>query len=594
MLRVAGLVALAAVATAQSRDDCLTCLGRQLSCWHAGWADPCYTGGWPGSPSGCTGSGGVWCPDLVGPTPPPPPPTPAPPLPPTTTAGDDNRMVAFLGNWQACPSDEVTNEYSHLLVSFAVTYVWSPGKNKCDTTCTIKAPLVCNNAKQPALINKWRAAGKKVLLSFGGAGMGGSWDGVNRCWEHCFGKEDSVVSQLRNLVQADNYDGVDIDYEFYHDRSYARKTEAQHFLRTVTQKLKQQLPAGRNIVTHTPMDADLAVGRGYYEVVKEVGAASIDFLMPQYYNGITRPNRDGFASARSHYNNLVSNVYNGDATRMVFGFCIGDCSGTGSNANAQQAVAVMQTLQAEHPCHGGAFFWVVKDDLKGAWSRTVQNVYRHKRGCKGGSTPATPTPPVATPTPLVATPTPPVATPTPPVATPTPPAATPTPSRATPTPSRATPTPSRATPTPPVATPTPPTPPTGGCTRVVGAWGNCHRSGSCCVSGYSCVRQSRWYSQCKPGGNTPPATPTPPASTPTPPAATPTPPAATPTPPRATPTPPVATPTPPTPPTGGIRVWGSCSNNYNGCAGSLICCGNQWYAQCVPGPRCYNGVKKSD
>ena len=459
MLRVAGLVALAAVgATAQSRDDCLTCLDRQLSCWHAGWADPCYTGG--GSAAGCTGNGGVWCPTLVGPTPPPPPPTPAPPLAPTTTAGDDNRMVAFLANWKTCPSEEVTNEYSHLLVSFAVTYVWAPGANQCDTTCTIKTPLVCSNARQPALISKWRAAGKKVLLSFGGAGMGGSWDGVNRCWEHCFGKEDSVVSQLRNLVQADNYDGVDVDYEFYHDGAYARKAEAQHFLRTVTQKLKQELPADRNIVTHTPMDSDLAVGRGYYDVVKEV-ASSIDFLMPQYYNGITRPNRDGFASARSHYNSLVSEAFGGDATRMVFGFCIGDCSGTGSNANAQQAVAVMQTLQAEHPCHGGAFFWVVNDDLNGAWSRTVQNVYRHKRGCKGGSTPATPTPP-ATPQPVPATPTPP-ATPEPVPATPTPPA-TPQPVPATPTPP-ATPQPVPATPTPPAtpepvpATPTPPATP---------------------------------------------------------------------------------------------------------------------------------------
>ena len=363
----------------------------------------------------------------------PPPPTPAPPLP--TGTDEDNRMVAFMANWQACPSEEVTNEYSHLLVSFAVTYKWAPMANQCDTACTIKTPLVCDNAKQPELIDKWRAAGKKVLLSFGGGGMGGSWDGVNRCWEHCFGKEDSVVSQLRNLVQTDNYDGVAIDYEFYHDGSYPRKADAQHFLRTVTQKLKQELPADRNIVVHTPMDSDMEVGRGYYEVVKEVGAASIDFLMPQYYNGITRPNQDGFASARSNFNNLVLNVYNGDATRLVFGFCISDCSGTKTNANAQQAVAVMQTLQAEHPCHGGAGFWVVHDDLKGAWSRTVQNVYRHKRGCKGGSTPATPTPPTLMPP--AATPTPPVATPTPhtltpPVATPTPPATTPLPLTALP------------------------------------------------------------------------------------------------------------------------------------------------------------------
>eukprot|EP00754_Rhynchopus_humris_P008880 Rhum_TRINITY_DN13862_c0_g1::Rhum_TRINITY_DN13862_c0_g1_i1::g.65126::m.65126 len=125
----------------------------------------------------------------------PSPPTPAPPLP-TTVTDEDNRMVAFMANWQACPSEKALNEYSHLLVSFAVTYKWAPMANECDAACTIKPLLVCDNAKQPELIDKWRAAGKKVLLTFGGAGMGGSWDGVNRCWEHCFGKEDSVVSQL--------------------------------------------------------------------------------------------------------------------------------------------------------------------------------------------------------------------------------------------------------------------------------------------------------------------------------------------------------------------------------------------------------------
>ena len=85
--------------------------------------------------------------------------------------------------------------------------------------------------------------------------------------------------------------------------------------------------------------------------------------------------------------------------------------------------------------------------------------------------------------------------PTPPAGTPTPPAATPTPPTATPTPP--------STPTPPHATPhrrhrpTVPTPP-GGCTRVVGACGNCHASGSCCVSSYTCHRQSVWYAQCIP------------------------------------------------------------------------------------------------
>ena len=140
--------------------------------------------------------------------------------------------------------------------------------------------------------------------------------------------------------------------------------------------------------------------------------------------------------------------------------------------------------------------------------------------------------------------------PTPPTGTPTPPA---TPRPVVPTPP-VTPTPPRATPTPPVV----PTPPTGGCTEVVGAWGNCRASGSCCVSGYSCVRQSRWYSQCKPG-----------ASPPTPPAGTPTPPAV------------------PTPPTGGcakvVGAWGNCHASGSCCMSGYRCNRQSvWYAQCIP------------
>ena len=124
----------------------------------------------------------------------------------------------------------------------------------------------------------------------------------------------------------------------------------------------------------------------------------------------------------------------------------------------------------------------------------------------------------------------------------------PTPPTPTATPP-ATPTPPRATPTPPRATPTPPsTPPTGGCAQVVGAWGNCHQSGSCCVDGYSCVRQSVWYAQCTPGTGS----------------------------------------------GSGIPVWGACTGNHNGCAGSLVCCGNQWYGQCVPSTSCQAGMKLSN
>lgn len=48
--------------------------------------------------------------------------------------------------------------------------------------------------------------------------------------------------------------------------------------------------------------------------------------------------------------------------QVVFGFCISDCSASDSNANAAQAVTVLQELKSynnnEFQCNGGAFFWV--------------------------------------------------------------------------------------------------------------------------------------------------------------------------------------------------------------------------------------------
>jgi len=88
----------------------------------------------------------------------------------------------------------------------------------------------------------------------------------------------------------------------------------------------------------------------------------------------------------------------------------------------------------------------------------------------------------------------------------------------TPTPTPiSTPTP---TPTPtPSTNPTPPptsSPPSTGDGSCQSAWAQCGgqswHGATCCVSGYTCVRSSKWYSQCKPGASTGPS----PSSNPTP------------------------------------------------------------------------------
>ena len=193
-------------------------------------------------------------------------------------------------------------------------------------------------------------------------------------------------------------DGVDLDYEYFYEDNqnglgFNRGAEAQKFLKDVTIGLRNKLPAGSE-VTHAPMDSDVVPGRAYYDVLVEVGS-SLDFLMPQYYNGITRPVVDGIGgrgsgsmSALSHYRTLVNAVFDGDATKMVFGFCISDCSGTGSNANGLEAAKVMNDLSVDYSCNGGAFFWVAAHDLNGGWSSTVSNEIEMNAGCSDGSSPS--------------------------------------------------------------------------------------------------------------------------------------------------------------------------------------------------------------
>jgi len=298
-------------------------------------------------------------------------------IPSTTTREhfESPRLIAFLGNWQDCPNRVQLASYTHIVISFAVSYTWSPNKNICSPTCQIPEPAICNNEIKPQLIREWQDQGKKVLLSFGGAGMGGSWEGdVNNCWDYCYGREAQVVDRLVDLVNMMGFDGIDIDFE--DDVTPA----AVEFLTLVTQGLRDRLPANAEL-SHVPMDSDIVRGKPYYDdVLKKVGPL-LDFVMPQYYNGVTRPALDGLTNrgrgamaTLDHYKNLVHDIMDGDATRVVFGFCIQDCSRTNSNINAGQASIVLQELATNYyPCHGGAFFWVVKHDISGRWSMSVKS-----------------------------------------------------------------------------------------------------------------------------------------------------------------------------------------------------------------------------
>lgn len=346
----------------------------------------------------------------------PPPPPPAPPAPPRT----DSRLVAYLGNWQDCPTNDQLDGYTHIIISFAVSYVYNPNGNQCDSLCIINTSgpnviPVCGNQYQPTLINQWKARGIKVLLSFGGAGMGGSWAGdINNCWDYCYGREEEVSSQLVSIVSTMNLDGIDVDYEYCYDTSPpggqhtgCNQVTASYsdgkaitFLTDLTTKLRSKLDAlGTGYeLTHAPMDVDVVQGTGYYNVLK-AQSSLLDFLIVQFYNGISRPISDGFAnsgpagdvSTVSIYDKVANDLFPTQPEKIVFGFCISDCTVTGSNASGPQAVNVLHDIKTynggEFECNGGAMFWVAQRDVGGAWSNLVWAEVSSTTDCALGPVP---------------------------------------------------------------------------------------------------------------------------------------------------------------------------------------------------------------
>lgn len=173
---------------------------------------------------------------------------------------------------------------------------------------------------------------------------------------------------------------MDIDYEYFldgeswntpipftpqplgEDQAIAQRT----FLDTLTRELRRLLPAAKKVF-HAPMDSTVFAGDTYYRILQTLAAdGALDALYVQYYNGPFRMRNVGDGSSRDpiqHYRALVTNIFGGNASKVLLGMCISDCSGTGSNSNAAEAADVAAKLEALAPAHGGVFFWALSDDV---------------------------------------------------------------------------------------------------------------------------------------------------------------------------------------------------------------------------------------
>lgn len=289
---------------------------------------------------------------------------------------DDHRVVAYLANWSECPSAAQLAQYSHVVIAFAVSYTWTPDGNLCDPGCAISQVEGCNGTALVDLVPQLHDAGVEVLVSLGGAAMGGIWEGtcgeMTKCWDACVDQVDGVVEQLTDIVAENDLDGVDIDYEYcLHDEAHV------DFVTDLTLGLRASLdaafPADHKLLSHVPMDSEVELGDPYYAILQEV-ASSVDLVMPQYYNGGRSPfTADGLESIHAHYGDLVDGIFGGDASRVVFGYCIEP--GCNPVATQPEALDVIEQFDAWYPGNGGVFFWAHPDDGEGWFSEPFRSYY---------------------------------------------------------------------------------------------------------------------------------------------------------------------------------------------------------------------------
>jgi len=242
--------------------------------------------------------------------------------------------VGYFEDWSANPSPAVLRNYTHVNFAFVET---------SSNACQLSVPTASK-------IDLVKQAGAKALGSLGGASM-------NKFWAHC--TVDSLVSQIVSIVNRVGLDGVDIDYEV--------DPPNQTFVIDLNNRLRAALPG--KLLTHAPENNLMVSGGPYWNILTK--CQGVDFISVQYYNDHPDPISNPSGSI-SHYEAIVKDIYGGDATKVVFGYCITDCPRYNMGA-AAAAAFTKQLVNAVGPNFGGVMNWAINQgDQDGSWSRAVR------------------------------------------------------------------------------------------------------------------------------------------------------------------------------------------------------------------------------
>lgn len=189
-------------------------------------------------------------------------------------AGAETRYVIYYNSTATPLAKAAKADFTDIILSFLTL------PEKDDDPFELVVP----EAMQGYLadVAKLKAAGKRVLISFGGGDMG------PRAWGRIVGREAELAKQIAAFVSQHGLHGVDIDFEIteaLYAPPHRRGFDGVALLIALTEALAKALPETA-LISHVPqppyLDPDWQ-GGPYLRILKAVGHR-IDWISVQYYN----------------------------------------------------------------------------------------------------------------------------------------------------------------------------------------------------------------------------------------------------------------------------------------------------------------------
>lgn len=282
------------------------------------------------------------------------------------------KVMGYLPLYDDLPAKAELEKYDVLFLFAATTLAreqeGGDTRYTCTPTCELSFPDSSEDVFKEYSDHVTQIEDVDVLLTVGGAAMGG-------CWKYCFGKEAMLAYKIAEYVDDNGLDGVDFNIED------PPSSDLFQFIETLVKKTHTALSAKREekkwLMTHSPLsqyldrildtgDSERFHGLSYnsvYQSLNEQGYLS--FIFAQYYNSwpiASIASKNQFYESFVGHTKRMQDIYG--FNKIVVGMCSGGCQRP-SIVEGNEVTEILDYLKRPFDNNIGAAgvgFWKVTAD----------------------------------------------------------------------------------------------------------------------------------------------------------------------------------------------------------------------------------------